>query len=491
MRSVFSESGERKFANVAAVSLVALAVAACSTDTTRFSQAGFSSSNDYTGSITPKEGVGYGGAQPGAYGAPQASVQQAPIAAPGSYPSQPYPSQPYPAPQYQQPMGQGGYSQAPTYNGGAYSDGSPGSVSSVRAVPRPAASHVDPSGTVVTVESGETLYSISRRYGVPVNALMQANGISDPATVKAGQRLAIPRYSATQANWVVGAQPVAATPRPQPVAVSTPQPVAAARPTSSVATATRVDRAPAATPVTTGTISTAANAGMHTVASGETLYSISRRYGVTVEALGAHNGISSPSQIKVGQRLAIPGAGRVSAAPQPARVQTVAVAPAPQPVTVQPQAQPQPIYNQPAPQEQPVRTAAIPAPQAINEGFRWPVRGRVINAFGERNNGGNNDGINIAVPEGTSVRAAENGVVIYAGSELEGLGNLVLVRHADDWVTAYAHNSGLKVSRGDKVTRGQVIALAGQTGKVNSPQLHFELRKGSKPVDPLRYLSAL
>ena len=112
------------------------------------------------------------------------------------------------------------------------------------------------------------------------------------------------------------------------------------------------------------------------------------------------------------------------------------------------------------------------------------MRGRVIQSFGQ-----SGDGINIAVPEGTDVRAAENGVVAYAGNELKGYGNLVLIRHADGYVTAYAHAKDLNVKRGDTVKRGQVIATAGQTGNVTSPQLLFELRKGAQPVDPRPYLS--
>jgi hypothetical protein len=121
--------------------------------------------------------------------------------------------------------------------------------------------------------------------------------------------------------------------------------------------------------------------------------------------------------------------------------------------------------------------------------FRWPVRGRVIAGFGPKPSGQQNDGINLAVPEGTSVKAAEDGVVAYAGNELKGYGNLVLVRHNNGYVTAYAHASELKVKRGDKVTRGQIIALAGQTGGVSSPQLHFEIRKGSTPVDPIQLMA--
>jgi murein DD-endopeptidase MepM/ murein hydrolase activator NlpD len=141
---------------------------------------------------------------------------------------------------------------------------------------------------------------------------------------------------------------------------------------------------------------------------------------------------------------------------------------------------------------QTVREAAkgpLPEPEPMSIGkFRWPVRGRVISQFGALPTGVRNDGINVAVPEGTSVKAAENGVVAYVGNELKGYGNLILIRHADDWVTAYAHNSQMLVKKGEQVRRGQIIAKAGQSGNVAQPQLHFELRKGSKPVDPVPYL---
>jgi murein DD-endopeptidase MepM/ murein hydrolase activator NlpD len=132
----------------------------------------------------------------------------------------------------------------------------------------------------------------------------------------------------------------------------------------------------------------------------------------------------------------------------------------------------------------------LPAPDPMSgNSFRWPVKGRVIAEFGARPDGGHNDGIDMAVPQGTSVMAAENGVVAYAGNELKGYGNLVLVRHANNWVSAYANNEEILVKRGDKVRRGQVIAKAGATGSVSQPQVHFELRKGSRPVDPTKYMS--
>jgi murein DD-endopeptidase MepM/ murein hydrolase activator NlpD len=125
---------------------------------------------------------------------------------------------------------------------------------------------------------------------------------------------------------------------------------------------------------------------------------------------------------------------------------------------------------------------------AAGPAFRWPVRGRVITGFGPKANGQQSDGIDLAVPEGTAVHAAEDGVVAYAGNELKGYGNLILIRHANGFVTAYAHASEILVKRNDTVHRGQVIAKSGQTGSVTSPQLHFEIRKGSAPVDPAQYL---
>ena len=124
-----------------------------------------------------------------------------------------------------------------------------------------------------------------------------------------------------------------------------------------------------------------------------------------------------------------------------------------------------------------------------NPEFRWPARGRIIQAF--KGGSGGNDGINIAVPEGTPVKAAEGGVVAYAGSELKGYGNLVLIRHPNGFVSAYANNGTIDVKRGETVKRGQEIAKSGQSGNVSSPQLHFELRKGSTPVDPTQFLAGL
>ena len=141
----------------------------------------------------------------------------------------------------------------------------------------------------------------------------------------------------------------------------------------------------------------------------------------------------------------------------------------------------------------PIKTPAMVASvqeevDTSSEIFRWPVRGRIISDFGAKPGGGKNEGVNLAVPEGTPVKSADDGTVIYSGNELKGYGNLILLRHSDGWVSAYAHNSELKVKRGDKIRRGDVVGLAGATGSVSQPQVHFELRRANKPVDPLKHL---
>jgi murein DD-endopeptidase MepM/ murein hydrolase activator NlpD len=332
--------------------------------------------------------------------------------------------------------------------------------------------------TNLVVQPGDTVYGIASRYGVPADALMSVNGISDASAVQVGQTLVLPAFSAG------GGQSKVAT------APSTPS-----------------------SPDTAGS--------RYTVSSGDTLYGVARRHNVSAAALANANGLDTSASLRIGQSLVLPGgsapvtqqpvqvaslgsqvavpAGRaVAVASQPLESPSPAVTPAPapvaekvEPVVVQPVA-----YTPPSAAAQTVEKAAaqdtsLPEPDAMDTGkFRWPARGRIVSEFGRKTNGVQNDGINLAVPEGTSVRAAENGVVAYAGNELKGYGNLVLIRHADDYVTAYAHNSELLVKRGDQITRGQIIAKAGQTGSVTSPQLHFEVRKGSRPVDPLQYLAA-
>jgi murein DD-endopeptidase MepM/ murein hydrolase activator NlpD len=188
--------------------------------------------------------------------------------------------------------------------------------------------------------------------------------------------------------------------------------------------------------------------------------------------------------VKVGERIIIPGVQ--PGAPVAPRTQAQVAPPSPSLATAESPHSARVATPEAPAQETTIKTAE---PAGGLPSFRWPVRGRIIAGFGPTPNGLQNDGINLAVPEGTPVKAAEDGVVAYAGNELKGYGNLVLVRHANGFVTAYAHASDILVKRGETVKRGQVIAHSGQTGNVTSPQLHFEIRKGSTPVDPSQYLN--
>jgi len=210
----------------------------------------------------------------------------------------------------------------------------------------------------------------------------------------------------------------------------------------------------------------------HRVAKGDTVYSISRRYDVPIGELMRVNGIRAPYTIVVGQELAVPASSGAAASTH--------AAPAASPATPS---------SAPVQKATPKQVAALPSP-APRKGrlFQWPVEGTMLSGFGEQPGGRHNDGINIEAKRGTTVVAAENGVVAYAGNELRGFGNLLLIKHADGFMTAYAHNDALLVTRGQKVRKGEAVARVGSSGIVAKPQLHFEIRKGRKAVDPLKYL---
>ncbi len=211
---------------------------------------------------------------------------------------------------------------------------------------------------------------------------------------------------------------------------------------------------------------------VHEVRRGDTLYSISRRYRVDMSVLARANGLSEPYRLGVGRRLRVPWFA--AAPPAAAAKRQVPLAAAKRQVPLAAALPP------PTPK---------PAPRSRRT-FLWPVEGKLVSRFGPKAGGLHNDGINISAPRGAAVRAAEDGVVAYAGNELGGYGNLVLVRHAGGWTSAYAHNEKLLVSRGNTVRRGQVIALVGSSGNVTTPQTHFELRRGARAVDPLKSLAS-
>ncbi len=316
-------------------------------------------------------------------------------------------------------------------------------------------------GTPIILAPGETLEMLSRRYGVPVAAIMEANHITNPGTVHPGEHLVIPRR------------------RGPATAVAPPQTrIAASAPAM-----------PAAMPAGPSRTALARGAGIHIVAAGETLHSIARLYGKSVLVLAKANNIALDTRVKVGDRMVIPDMpARMAATPAAPRAEAPAVPPANQNFATADSPHSARLAAPVAPAEPKGVLKSAEAVGALPS-FRWPVRGRIIVGFGPKPNGLQNDGIDLAVPEGTLVKAAEDGVVAYAGNELKGYGNLVLVRHSNGFVTAYAHASELMVKKGDAVKRGQVIAKSGQTGNVTSPELHFEICKGSTPVDPAQYLS--
>ena len=423
----------RRVPSVAVLALVSIGFAGCSADTsTRFGQNPFASQPDATASVQAPERPQNSRPQP------QYQSQSLPpaIAAPQSYP-----------PSGVSGGGRGVASYAPPNR----------PIETTGTVPRSIAAR-NPAqgssqGTTIIVGTSDTLEVLARRYNVTPAAILQANGYKGPRALSPGQQLIIPHSNA------VVAAPAQAAPATRPV------------------------------------MAAAAPASVHVVNRGDTLLGISRRYHVSVAELARANGIEKTARLRLGTKITVPAsAAAVAPTTQPA----VAVA---QPAVLgSPATKMASLANDPQQkarlaQSAPIEEAPVETPVKAAEAtgalptFRWPVRGKVITSYGAKTNGKANDGINLAVPEGTPVKAAEDGVVAYSGNELKGYGNLILIRHANGYVTAYAHASELLVKRGDTIKRGQVIAKSGQSGEVGSPQLHFEIRKGSSPVDPLQFLN--
>jgi len=205
---------------------------------------------------------------------------------------------------------------------------------------------------------------------------------------------------------------------------------------------------------------------VYSVRPGDTLYSIAKRFGISYKLLARRNRIRYPYTIYVGQELFL-----------------TRMAP--------------PSESIPTPSERVARTHGPRHPRhedvsPPDRGFArmrlvWPVKGTITSGFGNRGHR-MHDGIDIAAPRGTPVRAAADGVVVYSDNRLAGYGRLIIIRHAGDLFTAYAHNQRNLVSRGDKVKQGEIIARVGQTGRASGPHLHFEVRRGPTPVNPLVYL---
>jgi murein DD-endopeptidase MepM/ murein hydrolase activator NlpD len=436
MRVAFWSEYGRSACGVIAAAGIALAVVGCSSGVSRFDYPAFNLSDNR-----------------GTRNADYTTTSSIPVPSQSVYSPERYHY-------YGDPQQSGGISRSPLpppQSTAAYEPGKPRYYGTPRSAkppaPPPAVAQV--SGPRIKVQSGDTLSSLSRRYGVPIERIQSANNLPD-ARLREGQELIIP-----------GAK-LAAAPKPVP-----PVSVASARPGRGET--------------------------VYTVQPGDTPHGIAEKFGANEKAIMVRNDVRADA-LQIGQKLIIPaGAATAPSVAQttPSGVRKVKTTTIPAPgaksasESTQSTAKAAPDITGGS-AERVATNTQLPNPDPMTENtFRWPVKGRIISAFGTKPDGGHNDGINISVPQGTEVKAAENGVVAYAGNELKGYGNLVLIRHANNWVSAYANNEVLLVKRGEKVSRGQVIAKAGDTGSVSQPQVHFELRKGSRPVDPTKYMSSM
>ena len=460
-----SQAGSVKFSPVLRAStacLLALSVSACSSETMRFTDTPFASPFKSAQAPAPAR-------DPATTGSIGRSANT-PIYATPAPATAAVRSQPLPPPQ--------------------------SAVALRSAAPQPVAGNASgwsaQGGTPIVVAQGETLDMISSRYGVPKAALISANGLSS-STIAPGSRLTIPVYSAAGAAPAPRQQVAQAPSETRSDAsrfVTGPAPSASLAPIRPAAPVQDV-RARAAAEAKSSTAPSKAAAAAEAKAKAEAdalaMRESRARFAAEAKAKAAAKAsapAAAPKPVAVAKPVAekpvVAEAKPVRApAPEKAKPVVVASAPATEPkVTAVPKSEPEPAAT----------TASLAKPEEAGEkaDFRWPARGRVIAGFSGR---GGNEGINIAVPEGTPIKAAEGGTVAYAGNELKGYGNLVLIRHPNGYVSAYAHAGELNVKRGETVKRGQVVAKSGQTGNVSSPQLHFELRKGSSPVDPTPYLN--
>ncbi len=544
---------------VIAVSAVAGALGACSSDVARFSENPFS--NPYKTASGP-------GVDRGATGsirsAPATSDVAAAVPSAGRVSSQPLAAPTVTgsiAPRPAMPSASLPAASAPVASLPAAS--APSAVSLARASARTASGWSAAGGTPVTVAAGESAATLSSRYGVPASAIISANGLSS-GKLTPGSQVIIPVFNA--GGSPAAAAPAASiapraeapidntppvTPRPvqpapraqmseraEPIRAPAPKPAEAPKPAVPVRSAAaaappqRDTAAPRMTPpapiappkvaepkAVNSAASDAAREKARAQAEAARLRSESVRQqsvaSVRAEAeakarkaaeakaqaeaekarLAELKAQTSAEKAKAAEARKAAEAERAKAAEAKAKAEAdrklaaEAKARAEREAKVARAEAEQPAAAAAATRGiDPNATASIPKdePKQATADFRWPARGRVINGFSGR---GGNEGINIAVPEGTPVKAAGDGVVAYSGNELKGYGNLVLIRHENGYVSAYAHNGDIAVKRGERVSRGQVIARSGQTGNVSSPQLHFEIRKGSNPVDPMPYLN--
>lgn len=362
----------------------------------------------------------------------------------------------------------------------------------LRAPQSAAATGAQPGAVRVTLARGETVTTLSRRYGISEQAILKANGMKSGAEAATGQSIIIPGATAPSVAQAAAQPGTLAAPGNVPLPRQAPGDQRVAVLPGSAASTGRDKQVidPNAKP--------APNAGKsgatYVVKPGDTIAKIAHETGTPINALKAANGLNA-QPIKVGQVLKLPAGGRGMVAQAPADTLKTGTVPPQKAEAPKAQTAPHAAAQQPA--AQPARDSVTEvasaskdeAPESTGIGkYRWPARGAVIAGYGENVEGKRNDGIDISVPQGTAIKAAENGVVIYAGNGLKELGNTVLVRHDDGTVTVYGHADSLAVARGQKVQRGQQLATSGMSGSAKRPMLHFEVRKNATPVNPMGFL---
>ena len=336
---------------------------------------------------------------------------------------------------------------------------------------------------VVMLRQGESLKTLSKRYGVPEKEILAANGLKRSSDAEPGQKIVIPTFSTT------ASAAKASTDHTLKIDGKLPTPERKGEQNVAILPGTSArEKVKAESGQTSSNLADAGEGkskGGYEVQPGDSLARIARANGVSVDALKKANGLQTAS-IRIGQTLVIPAAAE--AATDKTVTASLPVAKKVETAEKKPE-----TYKAPVKTVSVTEAAARPVtddvPEATGIGkYRWPVRGAVIAAYGANVDGNRNDGIDISVPEGTPIKAAENGVVIYAGSSLKELGNAVLVRHDDGTVTVYGHAGELNVQRGQKIQRGQTVAVSGMSGNATRPKLHFEVRKNATPVNPMTYL---
>ena len=328
-----------------------------------------------------------------------------------------------------------------------------------------------PSGGDYTVVKGDTLYAVARKTGVQFSTLARTNNLSPPYKLHVGQRLMLPNGAQPQGNGVESASA-------DTTVIQSPNAGGQGQASFAPVQSMKIEELPSPNPPPkeTTTFGTASRPGLVTEAGAPTK---------TVTSPQSTAG-SGTTYKPLAERDVQPAPAVTPALPQPMPGSGPPPAPAERTAIAEPNPAPPPASTElPRMQTATAAPAGPPAAAAASPGFIWPVKGPVLSSFGPTAKGQHNDGINIAVPKGTPVLAAGDGNVVYVGNELRGFGNLLLIKHTGtEYITAYANNDKILVRKGDHVTKGQKVALSGDTGGVGQPQLHFELRQGAKAIDP-------